>query len=153
MMKVVVFFIAEPEVQYSYNINGLKLVVPFTLKTLLSYRECGVIDAPVLEKLLFAALHLNKDFLATLILAIYIEHGTAVTLRRTQMLGVEILQITNNLSATKQTVDETYQKFLVYLRASLTIILCVSVTFRKYNVNTNIHKNINHFLTYGMGDC
>ena len=114
-MKVVVFFIAEPEVQYSYNINGLKLVVPFTLKTLLSYRECGVIDAPVLEKLLLTALHLNKDFLATLILAIYIEHGTAVTLRRTQMLGVEILQITNNLSATKQTVDETYQKLLVYL--------------------------------------
>ena len=117
MVIVVRSIVAELEVEYAYHIDGFQLIIPFALETLLTDWESGVIDAPVLEVLLLAALHLHKYLLATLILAIYIEHGAAVTFRRTQMLGVEIIKVAYHFLAAKQAVDETYQKFLVYFRA------------------------------------
>ena len=46
----------------------------------------------VLEELLLAALHLHQELLTVLVLAVHVEHGTAVGLARAQVLGVQVGQ-------------------------------------------------------------
>ena len=47
----------------------------------------------VLEELLLAALHLHQELLTVLVLAVHVEHGTAVGLARAQVLGVQVGQL------------------------------------------------------------
>ena len=70
----------------------------------------------VLEELLLAALHLHQELLTVLVLAVHVEHGTAVGLARAQMFGVQVGQFLDLLTTVKQAVDEADQKVLVHLR-------------------------------------
>ena len=51
-----------------------------------------------------------------LVLAVHVEHGTAVGLARAQVLGIQVGQLLDLLTTVKQAVDEADQKILVHLR-------------------------------------
>ena len=63
------------EVQQANGVNSLKLEVPIsTTLSLFTYRESGIEDGSILEKLLIHILHLNDELLSFLVLTIYIKY-------------------------------------------------------------------------------
>ena len=76
-----------------------QLVIPYPFRGLFANGERGIIHTAVLEELLFAPLHLHQNLLSLFVLAIHIEHGTAVILLRTQMFRIQIGNILDYLLA------------------------------------------------------
>ena len=59
MVVVCVMLVVEGEIEYANDIDGLELVVPTTFLSLLLYGERGIVEASVLEELLFSTLHFH----------------------------------------------------------------------------------------------
>ena len=76
-MVDIVVVIVENEVQDTYRINGVQLVVPVATLGLLADGESGVIDHSVHEVVLIHVLHLHDDMVAFVGGAIRIENGPA----------------------------------------------------------------------------
>ena len=106
--------VIEGKVQYAYYVYRFEFIVPyFSLDGLLPDGVSGVIDASVLEELLFPFLHLNQDFLSFLVLAIDIEDGTAFGFPAAQMFGVQVGDIFYDLFTVEQGIEKSDKNFLV----------------------------------------
>ena len=90
--------------------------VPFsTTLCLFAYGEGGIIYGTVLEELLIYILHFNNEFLAFVVLAIYIEYSTACISTIAKLFGIKILDVLNVLFPMEHGVQEADKQFLVKL--------------------------------------
>ncbi len=117
MVEIFRVLVVECEVQYSYHVNSLQLIVPFPLSSLFPYREGRVIDAPVLEELLFSPLHLNEYLFAFFVFAVHVKDRFPVGLRGSQLFRIEICKVCYDLFPVEKAVHEADEQFLVHLRA------------------------------------
>ena len=116
-MEVAFVLLVEGEVEDADDIHGLEAVVPVSPLALFLDGKGGVVEASVLEELLFPALHLNQDLLAPLVLAIHVEHGLAVGLADAEVFRVEVRERTHLLFSLEQAVDEADEQVFVHLRS------------------------------------
>ena len=98
------------------GVYALQFVVPIPPWSLLPDGERRIIDASVLEELLFAFLHLHDEMFALLVLAVHIEHGTPVVLLRAEVFGVQVGDVLYLFPSVQQGVEEADEQFLVYFR-------------------------------------
>ena len=97
MMKIPGIRRIKGEIQDTDHIDSLQLIIPLATPRLLTDRKGGVENAAVLEELLLATLHLDKEFLTLLILTVHVEYSPTVILLGSEMFGVEIGHILNHL--------------------------------------------------------
>ena len=81
------------EVHESEEVDGLEVIVPEALCSLLSHEEGGVVDGPFREEALVAELYLDDEAPAVGGAALNVEIGTAVVLGLSEMLGVDKLDV------------------------------------------------------------
>ena len=118
MVEILRISIVEAEIENTYRIDGLEIIVPAVAAySLVANRESRIEHAAVFEKLLLGFLHLHKKLLAFFILAIDIEHGLAVKLARTKLFTVEIGKVAYDLLPIEHRIKETDEQVLVDLRA------------------------------------
>ena len=116
MVEIVRAFVVEAEIKDSYRIYTLKLKVPTPLRCLLLNSKCGVVDAAVNEVFLLCLLHLNQNLIARLRLAIYVKDSLPFFCHMTQMLYIQVVQVSDNLPAVEHGIQETDKQFLVDFR-------------------------------------
>ena len=80
----------KTEIQYADGVDAFQSVIPFTTWRLLADGERGVIDAAVLEELLFAFLHLYQEIFTPFVLTIYVKYCTAVIDLCTQTFRIQV---------------------------------------------------------------
>ena len=73
----VAIIVGELEVEDADGVDAFELEIPFSLHRLLLNGEGGVVDAPVLEEWLVGVLHFHDDLLASVVLALDVEHTVA----------------------------------------------------------------------------
>ena len=129
VVEIVVVRLVEREVEYTDDVDGLQLIIPFAFLSLLSDGEGGVVDASVLEEPLFSPLHFDQEFFSFFILAIDVEYGFPVGFSRPEVFRVEVSQVRDHFFSAKQTVDEADEQVLVHLGAEqfLESEVCVRV--------------------------
>ena len=144
LVVVVRPLLLEAEVQDADGVDALQLVVPHSLGGLLADGEGGVIDAAVLEELLLALLHLHQEVLPLLVLAIHVEHGTAVVFLRAQTLRVEVGDVPHHFLPVQQRVEEADEQLLVDFRTEQLL---------ESEVGIKVHVSFDDaFRTHGL-DC
>jgi hypothetical protein len=117
-MKIFRVVAVEAEIEDADGIDSLQAVVPFgSALGLLTNGKGGIEDASVLEELLLAPLHLNKELLPLLVLAIDIKHGFAVKFRCAHVFGVQIGQVRYQFPPVEHGIKETDEQILVHLGA------------------------------------
>ena len=113
-----ILVLRECEVQQTYRIDIIQVVVPRSLGGLLADGVGSIVDAAVLEVVLLGFLHLDDKAPAVVRLAIDIEHGPAVSVAVAQMFAVEVLHIHYlTLAAAEQGIEEANQQVLVQFGA------------------------------------
>ena len=115
MVEIVVILRVEREVQDSDDVHGFQTIVPLSFFSLFADGECGVVETPVFEKLLFAALHFHQDFLAAFVFAIHVEYRPAVTFPSAYVFRVQVGERVDFLPPLQQAVDEADEQILVHL--------------------------------------
>ena len=93
------------EIKQSYRIDMVKVEIPVgPLHALLTDWKSGIEQRAVLKELLKRILHFNDKLLAIFGLAIHVENRLALRVNVSEMLGVEILHIGDDMRTLKQRV-------------------------------------------------
>ena len=92
--------VGKVEVQQANRVDWIEMEVPVSSTLcLFSDGERRIIDGAVFEELLVYVLHLHDEFLSLVILAIYVEDGSAGIHTVTKLFGVEISYVLHVLFA------------------------------------------------------
>ena len=113
-MEIGAVVVVDVEVQDTDYVDSLQGVVPVSSFRLFPDGEGSIIQAPVLEKLLFRLLHLYQNLFSLFVFTIHIEHGFPVQFPGTQVFGIQVSQVFHHFLSVEKGVDEAYQQFLVH---------------------------------------
>ena len=149
-------FLVETKIQDADGVHPLQLIVPLATRSLFPDGKGRIINAAVLEELLFALLHLHQENLALVVFAIHVEHGTAVILLCTEVFRIQIIDIQYDLTPLQQGVQETDEQILVHfcpeklLKCKIRVEIDIPVydTFRSHGYSHLIMSYPTKILNY-----
>ena len=124
-----ILVVREYEVQDSYRIDILQMVVPGAYGSLLTDGEGGIVDTAVLEERLLGLLHLDNHLTPVGQLAIHVVDSLSVCIAVAKMLVVQIGEVGDFLLTFEEGIEETNQQVLVQFCAEqfLKSEVCVRV--------------------------
>ncbi|EJW97426.1 hypothetical protein EVA_14469 [gut metagenome] len=143
MMKVIGIGIIETKVENANRINGCQLIIPLVpFDCLVTNRESGIENASIFKVLLFSLLHFYQNLGPVNCLTIHIKDSLAVIFLTTQMLRIQIGQITDFFFSMKQGIQKADKQLFIGLcsKQLLKSEVCIEIdiTFIVYHNKRNL---------------